>query len=164
MAELGGNFDATSVDPSEEWTLLPDAEYVAMITESEMKETNDGTGRYLKLKFQISDGEYSGRILFANLNIQNRNEKAVEIALRDLSAICHAVNKLNIQNSEELHDLPMVVKVKIRPARVDKATGNEYPASNEIKAFKKIGSSVENKPPSTTQKNPPGRAAGPWSK
>lgn len=164
MAELGGNFDATQVDPSEEWSLLPDGEYVAMITESNMHPTAKGTGSYLKLKFQIVDGEYTGRVLFVNLNLQNENQKAVEIAMRDLSAICHAVNKLNIRDSEELHDIPLVIRVKIKPARIDKTTGNEYEAQNEIKAYKKVGAEpAKNKTPAAA-KPTAAKPQGPWAK
>lgn len=109
------NFNATEVAPETEYKPLPAGEYVAMIVESSLENTKAGTGQYLKMKFQIVDGEHKGRAIFDNLNINNPNQKAVEIARGRLSAICHAVNRLQIQASEELHNLPLKIKVGLEP-------------------------------------------------
>lgn len=109
------NFNAAEVAPETEYKPLPAGEYVAMIVESSLENTKAGTGQYLKMKFQIVDGEHKGRAIFDNLNINNPNQKAIEIARGRLSAICHAVNRLQIQASEELHNLPLKIKVGLEP-------------------------------------------------
>ena len=52
MANLN-NFDASQVDPSVALDPLPAGKYVAVISESELKPTKTGVGKYLQLTFQI---------------------------------------------------------------------------------------------------------------
>lgn len=130
MATL--NFDATTVQPSLSFELLPAGEYVAMITSSETKATNSGNGSYIKLRFEIVDGTAKGRVLFTNLNMWNQNPKAVEIAQQDLSSICRAISILQVADSSQLHDRPMIIKVGIQPAK------DGYEASNSIKGYKPL--------------------------
>ena len=130
MAKLGERFDATQVEPSGTYEPLPAGDYRAHIIASEEKSTKDGNGSYFELKLEILDGEQAGRQVIERLNINNANEKAVEIAYRTLSAICHAANKLNVQDTEELHNIPMLIKVNVTPPR------GEYGAGNDIKGYK----------------------------
>lgn len=128
MANL--QFNATNVAPSQAFTPLPAGDYQAIITESETKATKDGQGQYLQLKLQIQGGEFAGRVLFDRLNLWNNNQQAQEIAQRALSAICHAVGILQVGDSQELHNRPLIATVKVKPA-----SGN-YEANNEIKGYK----------------------------
>lgn len=105
------NFDANNVEPNKGFDVLPADDYTAIIESSEMKNTKDGNGKYLKLSFQIIEGEFSGRKLWTNLNIVNDNPKAVEIAKADLSAICRAVGVMTPKDSNELHNKPLTIKV-----------------------------------------------------
>ena len=59
--------------------------------------------------------------------MSNPNPLTVEIAQRTLSAICHAVGKLKVSDSPELHLIPMWVQVRVRPPK------GEYDASNVIR-------------------------------
>ena len=128
MATL--NMNMTNVAPSQAFTPLPAGDYTAIITESETKATKDGQGQYLQLKLQIQGGEFAGRVLFDRLNLWNNNQQAQEIAQRALSAICHAVGILQVGDSQELHNRPLIATVKVKPA-----SGN-YEANNEIKGYK----------------------------
>ena len=128
MANL--SFNAANVSPSVVYAPLPAGDYQAIITESETKATKDGQGQYLQLKLQIQGGEFAGRVLFDRLNLWNNNQQAQEIAQRALSAICHAVGILQVGDSQELHNRPLIATVKVKPA-----SGN-YEASNEIKGYK----------------------------
>ena len=123
------NFNANEVEPSRELDPIPAGKYVAVIVDSEMKDTRAGTGRYLQLEFEITDGEYAGRKLWARLNIENPKAEAVRMARADLSAICRAVNVLTPNDSADLHNLPLVIKVHVRK---DKNTGE---ISNEIRGY-----------------------------
>ena len=123
------NFNANEVEPSRELDPIPAGKYVAVIVDSEMKDTRAGTGRYLQLEFEIMDGEYAGRKLWARLNIENPKAEAVRMARADLSAICRAVNVLTPNDSADLHNLPLVIKVHVRK---DKNTGE---ISNEIRGY-----------------------------
>lgn len=130
MANLGFQFNADEHEPQQSFDILPAGEYVAAIVNSEMRQNNARTGEYLWMELQIIDGPYSGRKVWDRLNINNPNPKAVEIAQATLSAICHAIGVLNVTDSMQLHDKPLVIKLKVREAE-----GN-YEAQNEVKAYK----------------------------
>jgi hypothetical protein len=128
-----GTFDATTIAPATEMTALPSGEYLMAITESEMKETKGGTGQYLQLVFAVLNAaipELIGRKVFVRLNLINSNQTAVDIAQRELSAICHAIGVLKLQDSQQLHDLPMTCSVKFMPAK------GEFAESNKIAGYK----------------------------
>lgn len=147
MANLGG-FNAAEVEPNVGFDAIPAGDYDAVITASEMKETKSGEGQYLQLTLQILSGEYQNRKLWDRLNLQNKNEKAVQIARGTLSAICRAVGVLTPNDSSELHDKPLRIRVKVRKDQ----DGN---AQNEIGSYSKRGGGV---PQPVTQES--GKA--PW--
>jgi hypothetical protein len=114
---MGGNlsgFDARTVEPMDSFEPIPAGKYLVAIIASEMKPTKAGTGSYLELQFQVLEGEYKGRLLWSRLNLDNPNELAVKIARSELAAICQAVGVLTPNDSQELHDLPLQVKVKVK--------------------------------------------------
>ena len=113
MADLNG-FNANEVEPVADFEPIPAGKYLAVITASEMKPTKSGTGSYLELVFQIIEGQYKNRNLWARLNLDNPNAVAVQIARGELSAICRAVGVMTPKDSFELHDLPLVITVKCK--------------------------------------------------
>lgn len=119
MADLGGVFDATTVPPAVPFDAIPAGKYLAMIVSSVRERTKAGTGELLKLEFAIVDGEFKERKLFARLNLWNPSEQAVQIALRELSAICHAVGKLQVPDTVHLHNIPLTITVAVDPPTAD---------------------------------------------
>lgn len=113
MANLHG-FDANQVEPVSSFEPLPAGKYAAAISDSEMKPTKAGTGNYLQLTFEVLDGPHKGRLLWARLNLDNPNATAVQIARAELSAICRAVGVMAPKDSVELHNLPLVITVKLK--------------------------------------------------
>lgn len=159
------NFDANQVDPTPQYGVIPAGEYEVIITESEQKETARGDGSYLSLMLEIQSGEFQGRKLFDRLNLDNPNRKAVEIAQRTLSQICHATGVLQVKDSSELHYKPLVAVVKVRPEREDPVTGKFYDQSNEIKEYKACGEAKPQqpaKPPAQPRQAARQAAAAPW--
>ncbi len=130
MADLNG-FDANQVDPDHGLEPLPAGKYLAAIIASEMKATKTGDGSYLQLTFQVLDGPHKGRQLWARLNLVNRNEVTVKIARAELSALCRAVGVMTPKDSCELHNLPLLIKVRLKK-RPD--TGE---LENEVRGFAK---------------------------
>jgi len=128
LTDLG--FDANNVEPNS-FDLIPVGEYDAVIVKSEVKKTNDGTGRYLNLQLQILNGPYQNRTLFDLLNLWNKNDKAQQIAKGTLSAICRAVNVLTPKDTSELHNKPLRVSVGVQ-----KGSGDYPEDKNKIKAYK----------------------------
>ena len=140
MAQL--NFDASTVAPQEAFDPIPAGWYPAQIVESEMKAGSKPGSAYLAITLQIMGGEYNNRKVFDRFNLQNANPVAVEIAYRSLSAVCHAVGLIQVADSQLLHGRPMMVKVSVRPARVDATSGTAYDASNEVKGYKALDASA----------------------
>ena len=85
------NFNADEVAPSTSLDPIPAGKYQAVITDSELKMTKSGTGSYLELTFEITDGEFEKRKLWARLNIRNSNQKAVEIAVKTSETALKAI-------------------------------------------------------------------------
>lgn len=136
MATL--NFDATSVEPNSGFEVLPAGWYNAMIDESEMKPTKDGSGAYLNLRYSIMGGRHNGQKVFQRLNLRNANPTAQEIAYKQLSAICHAIGLMQVQDSTQLHGQPLKIKLKVR-----KDQTGQYEDTNEISAVKNINETVQ---------------------
>ena len=160
MSNLSGyNFNAEEIEPSSSFDPIPAGWYKAIISASEIKPTRDGYGEYLSLTLQVIEGQYANRLVFARLNLKNANDKAVDIARKDLAAICRAVGVMSPQASEELHDIPLMIKVKVRPA------SGEYEASNDIGGYKAV-EGTDFTPPQQQQKapTPSTPAKKPWQK
>ena len=146
MAQI--NFNANDVEPANTFDPLPAGKYLAVITSSEMKPTKSGVGKYLELTFQVIEGEYKNRILWARLNLENPNTTTVKIAKAELSAICRAVGVMAPKDSCELHNLPLQVTVKIKK-RTD--TGELV---NEVKGYAKKEAAA-GQPQQATTSTPP---------
>jgi len=127
MAKFGTPFDATTVEPAEPLEVLPPGNYLAQIVNSEMRVTKNGLGEYLWLEMDVLEGPYQGRKLFDRLNLINENTQTVEIARSALSAICHATGRMKVQDSEQLHLVPFIAVVRLRPAK------NGYGESNTVR-------------------------------
>lgn len=136
MSQL--NFDASQVAPDTGGgDPVPAGWYNVMIDESEMKPTKAEGGMRLSLRFTIMDGQYVNRKVFTGLNLKNANPVAQEIAYKQLSAICHAVGVMQVQDSQQLHGRPLKIKVKV------KAASGDYDASNDVSAYKNINEQVD---------------------
>lgn len=140
------NFNARTVEPDAGRSgPVPSGWYEAIMVESEMKPNSAGTGEYLRIVFDITNGVFKGSKLFHQLNLRNPSEKAMQISYGQLSAICHAVNLLDVQDSSQLHNRPLKLNVKLKPAE------GEYEAKNEITAFASMSKET---PPSPTAHEP----------
>ncbi len=125
------NFNSAEVEPnSMDFDPIPAGKYAGQVIESEVKETSKG-GEMLKLTIEILDAPYKSRKVWTNLNIVNSSEKAQQIALGMLSALCRAVGKVGIvSDSSQLHNKPFIVAVGIEPGTV------EYPTpKNVVRGF-----------------------------
>ena len=128
MANLN-NFNANEVEPTTDFDPIPAGTYVAMITDSQMKPTKNGSGEYLELSFQVLEGDYKNRLLWARLCLNHSKDITAKIARGHLAAICRAVGVLTPRDSAELHNLPLVVKVVLKKRK------DNGELTNEIKSF-----------------------------
>ncbi len=128
------NYNADEVEPAGSFEPLPVGKYMVVIEDSDMKDNNAGTGQYLKLTYNVVDGNFQGRKLFENLNLHfddaGENEKhatAMKIANGKLRSICFAVGNHTPQDTSELHDIPFVVTVGIQ-----KSKSEAYPEPQNV--------------------------------
>lgn len=131
MAKIGFN-TADAPEPDNNFDPIPAGDYPMRVINSEMKETKDGTGQMLVLEMDITDGPSAGRKHWERFNLVNKNAQAVEIAQRSLAQLCLAVGKVSVEDSDELHMLPFIAKMKVTPPK------GEYPAGNQIAAYKAV--------------------------
>jgi hypothetical protein len=113
MASLGGSYNPDAEPSSGSFEPLPADDYTLEIVESDYTANAKGNGMVLKLTTQVVGGEYDGRKLFINLNLEHENEKAQDIAQREFAALRRAVGVLNPKDSEELHFKAFQAKVGV---------------------------------------------------
>jgi len=137
MAKLGYAHDTAVIAPGDVFEILPAGTYPVMIVESVMKPTKAGNGQYLELKMQVIDGMYKGRYIWDRLNVQNTSAKAQEIAQAKFSAICVAVGVTYTDDSEAVHNKPMLAIVKVQPEGPD-SNGINRQAQQEVAGYKAL--------------------------
>ena len=160
MARFDSAFDATGIEPTTGYDVLPAGKYRAQIVESEMRVTRNGMGQFLWLMLDIIEGQYQGRKLFDQLNLVNSNPQTVEIAQRTLSAICHATGKLQVNDSVDLHLVPMTIQVGVKPPK------DGYSEKNTIRYLvpeKAPAAPAYQAAPAVSQA-PAAPAAAPWNR
>ena len=162
MARFDTAFDATGIDPTTGYDVIPAGKYRAQIVESEMRVTRNGMGQFLWLMLDIIEGPYQGRKLFDQLNLVNSNPQTVEIAQRTLSAICHATGKLQVNDSVDLHLVPMTIQVGVKPPK------DGYSEKNTIRYLvpeKTAPATPAYQAAPTASRTPPAApAAAPWNR
>jgi hypothetical protein len=127
------SFDASTVAPQAPTGPIPAGVYLAHCTESDVGPLKSGNGTGLKMTFEILDGQYKNRKVWENLNIQHTSEETQRIAQSQLSALCHAVNVIKLEDTAALHFKPVKIKVTVREAQ------GQYQASNNIKGYESAG-------------------------
>lgn len=111
-------------------TPIPAGDYLAHIVKTEFKPTKAKTGHRLVCQFKILEGEKKGRVVFVGLNLDNPNPIAVEIATKELNSICSACGLEDVEDSDELLNIPMTISVTVKKGDA------QWPASNEVSGYK----------------------------
>jgi len=130
MPNLNG-FNAHEVDPNPSLEPVPAGRYLAIVVDSQLKPTKNGLGEYLEFRFEIVDGPHKGRFVWERLTIKHTNETTVKIAKGNLSALCRAVNRMQPNDSAELHGIPLMIVVGL------KKRDDNGEMTNVVKAFEK---------------------------
>lgn len=132
---------------------LPAGQYEVVITKSDIKPTKAGTGEYIELEMQVVDGPHSGRRIWERLNVSNPNKQAEDIAKAALGALCVATGKLDMEDTEELHDIPFIVSLEI---------DRKDPERNRVMGYGQASAPVAPKP--AARPAPAATGARPWQK
>jgi hypothetical protein len=80
-------FDATNIQPQQGFSVHPAGMFDAQISNTYIKPTKDNTGGMFVVEYTTPAGRIENRY-----NLWNNSPQAVEIAQKELSALCHAVN------------------------------------------------------------------------
>lgn len=131
--------DLSNVEGRRSQDPIPSDWYKVRIVDSEMKPTSSGTGQYLEFTMEVVEGPYQNRKVFDRLNLQNPNQTAMEIAYSTLKEIYDACGVVRVDDSSQLHNIPMLAKVVVDPAGTDPKSGKSYDASNNVKKYAKVG-------------------------
>lgn len=162
MAELNYAIDHEDANENQ-FDPVPAGNYLAIIEESDYVENKKGTGMMLKLVYQIIDGPQKGKKLFENLNLEHPNNQAVQIARRTLNAIGVAVGIAHVQDSAQLHNIPLMLDVRMKDS-------DEYGMQNVIKKhLPATGEAPKQAQAEGTTQSPPAAASKsakkhPWEK
>ena len=117
MADIGQYIETEDYEDyasGGDFSPLPAGIYEAIITDTEMRETKAGDGKYLALTYEIVGDEYKGRLIWDNLNLVNPSEKAVAIGKRKLIQLSQALGLGVVpRESSQLHDKVLRIKVDI---------------------------------------------------
>lgn len=136
MAFLDQEFVAADLPQGNSYEVLPEGWYTATITKADIQATKDGTGQYIKVRYDITGPTHQGRVVFGNLNIRNASVKAEEIGRQQLGELMRSIGLTKVSDTDQLIGGNLSIKVAIRPA------SGQYGESNEIKGFKAIGGSA----------------------
>jgi hypothetical protein len=159
MAFLGETFDANELPQGNggNFDPIPPGWYNAAITSAELTKTKDGTGQFIKVRYDITGPSNQGRVVFGNLNIKNASTKAEEIGRQQLGEIMRAIGLAKVVDTDQLIGGNLSIKLSVREAT------EQYAAQNEVKGFKSITGSAPafsapastNAAPATTKSAPP---------
>ena len=146
------HFDISTYEaPKNDFSPLPKGEYMAMVTESQMKVTKAGTGEYLALTMQIIEGKYADRKIWENLNLHNPNEVAEKIARANLKAVSEACGFAELDDTDQLNDIPFILVLDI---------DRKDPTRNRVMGYKRAGSGSAPSASSTAS----AASAKPWER
>lgn len=153
MAKFSFNTSEIEIPEAPSFGPLPKGEYEVIVSNTDIRKTKAGTGEYISVEFQVVDGKASGRRLWSNYNVSNANKQAEDIAKQQFAALCAACGVSDMEDTEELHDLPLIVLVDI-----DKKDDTR----NRIVAYKSAGATT--KPAPTPPKPAATGGARPWQR
>lgn len=128
-ASFVNSFATVQADDGNNFTPVPAGDYLFQIDSTELKDTKDGSGQYVKVSFSIVGPSYQGRKIFQNYNIFNKNEQAERIGRAQLKALTNAVGLDTLRDTDELIGKSLGAHVTIQPGK------NGYSDSNRLSRY-----------------------------
>lgn len=137
----------------QESQLLPIAPYKLAATKAEVKNSDDGLKRGIKLEYDVQEGQYQGRKVFEYINLKHPTEMAEKIGKATLGDLCRAIGRATISSENDLIGIPFMANVVVVEGK------NGYQDSNKVKKYIPVGAPVANSAATPTT----GEAKGPWA-
>jgi hypothetical protein len=135
--------------------------YPMAVTESDVKDV--GGGKQLVVELIVLEGPHAGRKIFDRMWTRHTNAKAASVGQGQIAALRAATGVRNPKASEEFHNIPMKVKVKIKPAGND-SKGIYREAQNEVAAYIAAGQVVPSQPAAPSPAPQPPQQSAPANK
>ena len=150
--QLMAPFDARNFDPSQSAGSLPIGKHPVIIYEASIETNKQGNGGFLQLMLKITDGPNAGQTGPYRLNLYNQSAQAVDIAHRQLSAICYVTGVFQVTDAKQLFNIPFIVEVGMQKG--EEAAAKGY---TEIKrVFDRNGVEPKGQQPAGGQAQPQG--------
>ena len=149
---------------ADSFDVIPEGTYDAKTTQADLKTTKSGTGKYIRLRWDITGPTHQGRVVWQNLNIQNQNPMAEEIGQKQLREMADAIGLTGkITDTDQLVGGHAKIKVIIR-----KQDG--YDDQNDVKRVLPLSDNTATTTPFAAPNSGPapspvatGQATPPWA-
>jgi hypothetical protein len=168
MAFLGQTYSADELPQSDRsFDLIPEGWYNAKITKADLKDTKNGTGKKIDIRYDILGPTQQGRVIFGSINIANQNPTAEKIGQQQLGEHMRAIGLARVEDTDQLIGGELQIRIKIKqPSDSDKANGYNDP-KNEISGVKSVGGAASYAPAAFANAPAPlvaDRPKAPWEK
>lgn len=104
MVALPQTYNPSEVEASAPAESVPAGEYKVQVISSELKETKAGNGSFIEMVYLITQGEHENYKIWDRFNVDNPNQQAVDIGLRQFKQLAEACGKPDCTDTEELHN------------------------------------------------------------
>lgn len=156
LSELGVDWDATEeVGELGDYRPMPKGNYEAWAISSELKPNSKGTGYLLNVVFEVVEGEFMGKKLFASFNLKHPSKKCQEIGRGQFKRCYTAAGFIGEpDDSSQIHEKRLILKVDVeaqteldartgqRVAALNPKTGEPWPPKNVVKDFFAVGKTI----------------------
>jgi len=140
MANLSHvNIDSVDIGPDSGsgFELIPEGTYVAKVIGSELSptkslnpQTKKPRGQVLELSWQLQSGPYERRIIWDKITLVHEEPQAQKIGREQWKKALRAAGiDHSPRDSSEIHEIPVKIRVKTKPA------SNGYDARNGVAAY-----------------------------
>lgn len=137
---LGGVFDATQVAPMSGGSTLSVGKHIVKIVDAELTSTKGDKGGMAVFTVEAIDPQDLdfGRTMDYRLNIHHETPKVVEIARAQLSALCHVTGVFQVQDLQQLFNIPFMVDVQNQKLTAEQQARKD--AGENVEPYKEIKS------------------------
>lgn len=156
------NFDATKYDPSQSIAKHPIGNFPAIVSEVKIDGKSDKE-YWIDVTFSTPSGQIRKRYNVANPSSEKNMQQMVDIANRDLSALCHATAAYRLLSGQELVNQRLMIDVAVQDEKYNKVAKVYCPDGSEPKALNQQAPTAAQQQPAAAQggwNNQPQQAAG----
>lgn len=112
MAEM--NYQGNPNDTSMGFPILAAGQYLAAVTNSDVRPTKSGTGKYVSLEWTVLDGQNRNQKIFEIINFQNQNQQCQAIGRKTLNNVLAAFGITDLSDTSQLHNTPILLTIGVK--------------------------------------------------